>query len=97
MVRGTKVSGRIWARCLGAWRRMWGSMEGTAGGEGGSPEDASGYAETKRRLKAALRESNFKPPSVATQRQRAAAILCERIDRRGAATVSREMQKVGNR
>lgn len=89
--------GGFWAAMLTAWRGLYRALASIPVGASGSPEDSPGHAETKRRLKAALRESNFKPPSVATQRQRAAARMCEIIEKRGAKNVERVLMKVGNR
>jgi hypothetical protein len=91
------VLGCIGAALVAPWHWLQGALDRTPEGARGAHEDPAGYAETKGRLKAELRESNFKPPSVDTQRQRAAARMCEIIERRGIATVQRELMKVGNR
>jgi hypothetical protein len=89
--------GGFWAAVRAAWNGLCRPLASVSGGEGRPPQNAAGHAETKRQLKAALRESNFKPPSVATQRQRAAARMCELIEQRGARSVERVLMKVGNR
>lgn len=94
MGQNRRILGSVWAFGYGAWRSLRNALAGAPKGAGGPPQDVEGHAETKRRLRAELRESGFRPPAPEVQRQRAAARLCALIEERGKDNVERVLMKV---